>query len=118
MSDDNVIQFPRLQRPPETPGDAPPAVTLERGYHHVGPCANYQHCAAVDARARAIKCSRCGADLDPFAVLEEVAKHHEWHKGLLSEVAQKRRELAALTDEVAKMRATRNALRRKTEGGQ
>lgn len=113
-NDGTVIPFPGTYKPPETPPDQPPMHTLERGYLE-GPCARGYHQAVVDARARRVQCRRCKADLDPFTVLEEVARHHEWYAHLIAEKAQLGKEIAALKDEVAKLRATRNRLRREEQ---
>lgn len=121
MSDDTrrgdgtVIPFRGTYKPPETASDQPPAYTLKRG-HVDGPCPYGRHRAIVDGQARRVQCGDCNVDLDPFKVLEDAALHHEWYVNRIAENSKLEKELVALKEEVTKLRATRNRLRRGTHG--
>lgn len=108
-----VLPFPGRDAR-DAPPNEPPAIRLERGFLP-GPCDAGYHAAIVDERARRVECSRCKAELDPFVVLNELARHHEWYKHIIAESARLGAEMEALKGEVAKMRGARNALRRKSE---
>ena len=110
MSDDNVINFPRLPAQLRTP-DAPvtpPPFTIRRAFV-LNSC---RHSPQVDPDARVLECSRFGVALDPFDVLITLAAHHEWYDHLAGERARLESEVEALKGEVSSLRATRNRLKR------
>ncbi len=88
-------------------GKVPP---LRRAPHSYDRCGHKQ--TEVDLAGRTVKCTACFAVLDALTVLDALARELDW-----TWVFQQRRdaekELAALQDEVRKLRAARNALRRK-----
>lgn len=111
--DRTIIPFPGRYRAPEVPTDGIPAMAIVRGIV-AGTCGTApRHAAVVDERSRRVQCSRCKADLDPFEVLGDVARHFAQHTYLLAENSRLEREKAALESEVRRLREARNSLRRK-----
>lgn len=110
--DGNVIPFPGAYRPP-TPPEGLPEQTLERG--SLGsPCGTpARHVVVVDVHARRVQCKRCNADLDPIAVIGDMAKHFEQHAFLIGENTRLSAKRDELTEEVKRLRGERNDLRRK-----
>lgn len=104
----NVVSIARHAdfKPSGPPADVPPVV---RGYFEGGRC--FHRAFEVDHFARKVRCRACKVDLDPIDCLHQLTTY-DWEY-IAAESKRFREEHAALKAEVAKMRAARNALRRK-----
>lgn len=88
-------------------GKAPP---LRNAPYRLGACKHME--TEVDLQGRTVKCTACFAVLDALTVLDQLARELDW-TWVFKQRRDAEKELAALQEEVRKMRAARNALRRK-----
>lgn len=59
----------------------------------------------IDVRARAVSCQKCGVQLDPFEVLDKIAREADWVLALRRERHDLATEVDALKVEVRKLKA-------------
>lgn len=76
--------------------------------------------AVIDYQARAVECDKCGAPLDPLAVLNTVANDVAWVEHLEREKARLAKEVGELKTEVERLKAARSDLKRRiaAKGGE
>lgn len=79
--------------------DAPPALRVIRGN---GDCAHRER--VIETRSRKVLCARCKVELDPIAVLAELAQDG-------SMLVILRRQRSSLKAEITRMTQTRDKLR-------
>lgn len=69
--------------------------------------------AVIDYQARVVECDRCGAPLDPIAVLNTVANDVAWQEHLEREKTRLAKEVGELKTEVERLKAARSGIKRR-----
>ena len=103
MSNDGILAE-LLGVDPKELRDGAPQHMLERGYVK-GECSLPAHRAIVSEKARRVRCVACGVDLDPIAVLLDLAKHHDWYARLIADGNRIAKEVGVLEGQREKVRA-------------